>query len=351
MPETTLASHAIHRLEILGEDGDVDKALMPELSDERIVRMYEMMVLARSFDERAVTLQREGRLGTYPPILGQEAAQVGSASALLPCDWVVPSFREMGVHITLGYPIHRLFQYWGGDERGQRGPESLNILPICVAVGTQIPHGVGIAMAARYRRDPAVVCTYFGDGATSKGDFHEGLNMAGVFKLPAVFICQNNQWAISVPLKQQTAAATIAQKGVAYGIDGIQVDGNDIFAVYRATSDALAKARSGGGPTLIECLTYRIADHTTADDAGRYRTPDEVATWRRKDPLLRLERFMAGRGLWDDDVGRRVREEAVAEIDRAVLAMESAPQPEAEEMFTNTGATLSRRQIRQMEVI
>ncbi len=349
MPEEILATFSVRRLSIMNENGDIDESLMPDLGDSQIRRLHELTVLSRTFDERALSLQREGRIGTYPPILGQEAAQVGSAFALRPTDWVVPSFREMGVHLTLGYPIPLLFQYWGGDERGLQTPDHLNILPICVSVGTQIPHGMGIAMAARYRRDPVVVCTWFGDGATSKGDFHEGLNMAGTFRLPIVFICQNNQWAISVPLHQQTAAETIAQKAVAYGFDGMQVDGNDIFAVYRATREALDKARSGGGPTLIECLTYRLADHTTADDAARYRSPEEVELWRRRDPLLRLERYMARRGIWDEDTGRAVKERAVAMVDEAVRTMESSPPPPATDLFDYTAATLSTRQMRQRE--
>jgi len=349
MPEELLATFSVRRLSILNEAGEVDESLMPVLSDGQILRMHELTVLARTFDERALSLQREGRLGTYPPILGQEATQVGSAFALRPTDWIVPSFREMGVHLTLGYPIPLLFQYWGGDERGMITPENLNILPVCVSVGTQIPHAVGLAMAARYRRDPLAVCTYFGDGATSKGDFHEGFNMAGTFRLPIVFICQNNQWAISIPLKQQTASETLAQKAIAYGFEGIQVDGNDVFAVYRATMEALEKARSGGGPTFIECLTYRLADHTTADDAIRYRPPAEVELWRQRDPLLRLERFMARRGLWNESVGRGVKEMALATIDEAVHAMELLPPPKAAEMFDHTAATMSRRQARQRE--
>jgi len=349
MPEELLATFPVRRLSILNEAGEVDETLMPELSDGQIKRMHELTVLARTFDERALALQREGRIGTYPPILGQEAAQVGSAFALLPSDWVVPSFREMGVHLTLGYPIHQLFQYWGGDERGLKSPEGLNVFPICVAVGTQIPHGVGIALAASYRKDPVAVCTYFGDGATSKGDFHEGCNMAGALRLPVVFICQNNQWAISIPRHQQTASQSLAQKALAYGFDGIQVDGNDIFAVYRTTRDALEKARSGGGPTLIECHTYRMADHTTADDAARYRQPAEVEAWRERDPLLRLERYMAHCGLWDEESGRTIKERALATIDEAVKTMETLPPPEATDMFDYTTATLGRRQTRQKE--
>jgi pyruvate dehydrogenase E1 component alpha subunit len=344
MPEEILASFDVRRLSILDQTGKVDDALMPPLSDPEIGRMYEAMVLARTFDERAVSLQREGRLGTYPPILGQEAAQVGSALALSATDWIFPSFREMGVHLTLGYPAAQLLQYWTGDERGQKAPERLNIFPFCVAVASQIPHAVGAALAVRYRRDPIAVVAYFGDGATSKGDFHEGFNMAGVFRLPLVFICQNNQWAISVPLKAQTASATLAQKAIAYGFEGMQVDGNDPFAVYRATRQALDKARSGGGPSFVECLTYRMADHTTADDAGRYRSAEEVALWRARDPILRLERFMAQRGLWNEKAGLEIKERATGIIDAAAREMEALPPPAAAELFDTSVAKLSPRQ-------
>ena len=344
MPEEILATFEVRRLSVLDQTGEVDDALMPPLSDLEIGRMYEAMVLARTFDERAVSLQREGRLGTYPPIMGQEAAQVGSALALASSDWIFPSFREMGVHLTLGYPAAQLLQYWTGDERGQKAPERLNIFPFCVAVASQIPHAVGAALAVRYRRDPIAVVAYFGDGATSKGDFHEGFNMAGVFRLPLVFICQNNQWAISVPLKGQTASATLAQKAIAYGFEGVQVDGNDPFAVYRATRQALDKARSGGGPTFVECLTYRMADHTTADDAGRYRSAEEVAIWRARDPILRLERFMAQRGLWNEQAGLAIKERAAGIIDAAVGEMEALPPPAAAELFDTSVAKLSPRQ-------
>lgn len=349
MAEETLATFSVQRLTILDEQGNVDAALLPDLSKADIRRMYESMVLMRTFDQQAVNLQREGRLGTYPPHLGQEAAQVGSAYALQSADWVFPSFREMGVHLTLGYPADLLLRYWAGDEEGQVPPEHLNIFPICVSVGTQIPHAVGAAMAARYRGDPVAMVTYFGDGATSKGDFHEGLNLAGVLRLPNVFICQNNQWAISIPLKGQTASDSLAQKAIAYGFPGVQVDGNDVFAVYRATAEALARARSGAGPTLIECLTFRMADHTTADDAGRYRQPDEVAAWRERDPLRRLELFMTARGLWDVGYGQSSREAAEAVVAAAIRTMEAAPPPERAAMFRHTAASLSPRQIDQLE--
>jgi pyruvate dehydrogenase E1 component alpha subunit len=351
MPEKLLATFNVKRLEILDVDGNVDESLIPPLDDSRILAMHEAMLLTRTFDERALSLQREGRLGTYPPLLGQEAAQVGSAFALDPRDWVFPSFRETGVHLTLGYPIVQLFQYWSGDERGLITPENLNIFPVCVSVGSHIPHAVGAAMAARYRRDPAVMIAYFGDGATSKGDFHEGFNLAGVLRLPVVFICQNNQWAISVPLSAQTAAGSLAQKAIAYGFEGVQVDGNDLFAVYRATLAALLKARSGGGPTFIECLTYRMANHTTSDDAARYRAPEEVEAWRLRDPLLRLERFLARRGLWSADYGSEIKARSLATVDAAVQAMEALPPPDPADLFNHTLARLTPRQAVQIKAV
>lgn len=349
MPEELLATFHVKRLQVLNERGEADPELLPDLADAEIWRLYELMLLARTFDERAVALQREGRIGTYPSIHGQEAAQVASAFALTPKDWLFPSFREMGAHLTLGFPIPQLLQYWGGDERAQKVPSHLNIFPFCVAVGSQIPQAAGAALAARYRRDPVAVVTYFGDGATSKGDFHEGMNLAGVFNLPLVFICQNNQWAISIPLKGQTATDSLAQKAIAYGFDGVQVDGNDVFAVYRATRQALEKARKGGGPTFIECLTYRIADHTTADDAGRYRSPEEVAIWRERDPILRLERFLERRGQWTEEKRDEAAAQAAALIDAGIREMEAQPPPAAAELFEGTLATLTPRQAGQRE--
>jgi pyruvate dehydrogenase E1 component alpha subunit len=306
--------------------------------------MYEMLVLARGFDQRALSLQREGRIGTYAPIAGQEASQIGSVFALEKTDWVFPTFRENGVYIAVGHPPYKILQYWGGDERGLRTASNLNIFPVCIPVASHIPHAAGAAMAAKYRGDRIAVVAYFGDGATSKGDFHEGLNFAGVFKLPVVFICENNQWAISVPRERQTAAETIAQKAAAYGFDGIQVDGNDIFAVYKATKAALDKAKRGEGPTLIECFTYRMADHTTADDASRYRTKEEVAAWKAKDPILRLERYMEKKGLWTGEYQKEVAARATAAADEAEKQAESLDRPDPRDMFTYTYSALTQRQ-------
>jgi pyruvate dehydrogenase E1 component alpha subunit len=349
MAEYVIDSLTVKRIEVLDPQGNADEALLPPFSDEEFKRGYELLVLARAFDERALTLQREGRIGTYPSILGQEAAQVGSALAIDKRDWVFPSFRETGMQIALGYPIPLLFRYWGGDERGMRAPDGLNVFPVCVSVGTHLPHAAGAAMAARIRGDRCAVVACFGDGATSKGDFHEGFNMAGTFGLPVVFICQNNQWAISIPVERQTAAQTLARKAWAYGFEGVQVDGNDLFAVYRATREALDKARNGGGPTFIECLTYRMADHTTADDASRYRSSAQVDEWRTRDPLLRLRLFMERRGLWTEEDEKGAWERARGTIDEAVREAESAPPPEPEEMFTYAYAELSPRLQRERE--
>ena len=351
MAISVIETISVRRLEILDQFGNVDAELMPPLGEGELRRMYELLVLTRVFDQRALSLQREGRLGTYPSVLGQEAAQVGSAFPLRASDWLFPSFREMGMHLTLGYPPHLIFQYWSGDVRGLKTPDHLNIFPICVSVGAQILHATGAAMGARARRDGNAIVACFGDGATSKGDFHEAFNMAGVYRLPIVFICQNNQWAISVPLKGQTASATLAQKAQAYGFEGIQVDGNDIFAVYRAVSEALDKARSGDGPTFIECLTYRIADHTTADDASRYRKKAEVDSWRERDPILRLRRYLDRNGWWSEQFEQATQESALRSIDEAVRAMETAPPPEAAELFSTSCASPGKRLARQRDML
>lgn len=349
MPRSVIETFPVTRLDILDAEGNADESLLPPLSREDTLRLYELLVLSRAFDGRALSLQREGRIGTYPSILGQEAAQVGSAFALEKSDWVFPSFRETGMHVAMGYPLDLLFRYWAGDERGLVTPEGLNILPVCVSVGTHIPHAVGVAMAARYRKDPIAAVAYFGDGATSKGDFHEGFNMAGVYRLPVVFICQNNQWAISVPRGRQTAAATLAQKAIAYGFEGVQVDGNDVFAVYDATRQALERARSGGGPTFIECFTYRISHHTTADDADRYRSAGEVEEWKKRDPIERLRRFLEKRGFWTVEYQRELEHRTRETIDQAVREAESAAPAERREIFLSVFEKRTPRQIREMK--
>jgi pyruvate dehydrogenase E1 component alpha subunit len=248
-----------------------------------------------------------------------------------------------------GLPIRMILQYWAGDERGSQIPEGLNDYPITIPVATQIPIAVGAALAARAKGDAIAVIAYMGDGATSKGDFHEGLNFAGVFAAPVVFVCQNNQWAISVPLRRQTASRTLAQKAFAYGFPGVQVDGNDVFAVYRATSEALMRARGGGGPTFIECLTYRIGDHTTADDASRYRSREEVEQWKKKDPIERLRKYLEKGGLWNKAYDQAVSSEAKQKVESAVHEEEGFPPPDPLDIFRFTYQDLTVDLREQME--
>lgn len=349
MPREPIARFEIERLGILDIRGEVDTALLPDLSDSQFLQLYELLLLTRLADERALSLQREGRLGTFPSSLGQEAAQVGSGFALASQDWIFPSFREIGVFLCLGYPLPSYYRYWMGDERGLLAPPDLNIFPINIAVGTHLLHAAGVAMGARYRHEPVVAVPFLGDGGTSKGDFHEALNMAGIYHLPLVAICQNNQWAISVSRKSQTATATLAQKAVAYGIQGIQVDGNDVLAVYQATSEALERARNGGGATFIECETYRMSDHTTADDARRYRDASELEPWRERDPLLRMRRFLDQRGLWSDTEQLELENSLRRRIDEAVTEAEAVAPPSTEEMFRYTCHQLSSRQQEQLK--
>ena len=349
MPKKLIETFSVEWLQIRDEDGNCDEELLPPLSYEQVKKLFEWMVLARTFDEKAFKLQREGRLGTYASILGQEAAQIGSAFALRPTDWMFPAFREPGASFVRGLPMHMILQYWAGDERGSQIPEGLNDFPISIPVATQIPIAVGVALAAKSKGDPIAVMAFMGDGATSKGDFHEGLNFAGVFSAPVVFVCQNNQWAISVPLRRQTAAKTLAQKAFAYGFPGIQVDGNDVFAVYRAATEALTRAREGKGPSLIECVTYRVGDHTTADDASRYRDRDEVERWKQKDPIERLRKYMEKGGLWSKSYDQAVRLESKEKVEQAVHEQESFPPPDPRDIFRFTFQDLTAELKDQME--
>jgi len=349
MAITEIEEFKVTYLQVIDPEGNADEDLTAEVSDELLKKFFETIVLARTFNARALSLQREGRLGTYASILGQEASQVGSALALEDKDWIFPSFRESGVLIARGYPQWMLYRYWRGDERGMKTPDEMNIFPMSVPVGTHIPHGAGAAMAMRYRGDDAVAACYFGDGGSSRGDFHESLNFAGVFKAPALFLCQNNQWAISVPRKRQTAAETIAQRAYSYGIHGVQVDGNDVVAVYKATRDAAERARKGEGPTLIECFTYRLDDHTTADDASRYRTEDEVKEWEGREPLIRLRKYMESRGLWSEDYEEKVSKDSQDLVDGEIKKFEEYPEPDPSDIIKYTYAELTPRMKRDMK--
>jgi pyruvate dehydrogenase E1 component alpha subunit len=319
--------------QILKPDGTLVEGREPPIDDQETLNLYKKMVFIRLADQRALMLQRQGRFGTYAPIWGQEACQMGSTYVLQKGDWVIPAFREIGATLMMGIPLKSFYLYWMGNEMGSRTSEGINVMPVSVPVGTQTLHAVGIAWAAKIRGDRVVTLVFFGDGATSKGDFHEAMNFAGVFKTPTIFFCQNNQFAISVPRSLQTASKTIAQKAIAYGFDGIQVDGNDLFAVFTATKEAVEKARSGGGPTLIEGVTYRFGPHTTADDPTKYRTEEEKEPWKPLDPMVRLRSYLKGKELWNDEIEQRIAEEAQKEIDQAVKEAEAVPSPGVEEIF------------------
>ncbi|MBI5560939.1 MAG: pyruvate dehydrogenase (acetyl-transferring) E1 component subunit alpha [Deltaproteobacteria bacterium] len=349
MGEKVIERFELKYLQIVDEAGVADPSLISSFPDGLIKKFFEAIVLTRTYNERALSLQREGRLGTYASVYGQEACQIGSALALEKGDWVFPSFRESGVFLTLGYPIWQMLRYWKGDERGMKIPRDINIFPMSVPVGTHIPHAAGAAWAMKIKGHKNASLCYFGDGGSSRGDFHEGLNIAGVLKLPAVFICQNNQWAISVPRSRQTAAKTIAQRAWSYGFEGVQVDGNDVLGVYSATKGALEKAKKGGGPTLIECFTYRLDDHTTADDASRYRSGEEVKEWKGKEPLVRLKILMQKKGLLSGEYEKTVNEKAKALVDKAIEEEEAYPPSEPEDIILYTNSSLTPRQSREIK--
>ena len=321
----------VEYLSILDENGAVDPELEPDISDRFLLKLYRTMMLARRFDERLMNLQRQGRIGTFPPISGQEAAHLGTTAVLESSDWFVPAFRETTSEIWRGRSLESIIIYYNGFGEGAYIPEERKDLPLSVPVGSQILHAVGLAWAVKYRKTDRAVITYFGDGATSQGDFHEGLNFAGVFQVPAIFVCQNNHWAISIPINKQTRSQTIAQKALAYGIPGIRIDGNDILAAYVAGQEALERARSGEGPTLIECVTYRLTVHTTADDPRRYRSDEEVEDWKKRDPITRFQKYLVEKKLLSTDkieaIQTEVRDEIQAAVDNAEEQMQKMGDP------------------------
>ncbi len=307
----------VEYLQILDENGKIDDSLVPhEIDDLKIVEMYKSMMLARQLDAKVLSLQRQGRAVTYAPLLGEEATQIGSAFAMRQDDIFVPAFRQHGVYLARGLPAELLFLYWRGYEEGCAIPNNVHAMPVIVPVATQVPHAAGIAYAQKYMKKDVAVVAYVGDGGTSEGDFYEAINFAGVWKAPLVTIIENNQWAISMPRQKQTAAQTLAQKAIAAGIPGIQVDGNDVIAVYKATRDAIERAKEG--PTVIECVTYRMSLHTTADDPTKYRSQAEVDFWQKRDPMLRVKNYMLNRKIWSDDIESKVAAELSKSINDAV---------------------------------
>lgn len=297
-------------VQVLDKDGKVIRPeLVPDLSEEAMIKMYQTMRFSRIIDEKTLQYQRQGRMLTYAPNLGQEAAQVGSIAAARQTDWVAPSFRELGVWLYKGAPLKNIFLYWFGNEFGMHMPEDVRILPVSVPIASQMQHATGLAYASKLKNEDDVAFAYVGDGGTSQGDFHEALNFASVKNTANVFIVQNNQFAISTRRSIQTKARTIALKAVGYGIPGIQVDGNDILAMYAVTKEAVDRARSGQGPTLIEAYTYRMGAHTTSDDPTVYRDQSEVDEWKDKDPIDRFRAYLMGLGIWDEEKEKAFTEE------------------------------------------
>lgn len=338
--------------QFVGPDGvPVDQ--LPGFADEpgELDRMYRAMVLTRAFDAKAVALQRTGRLGTFASSLGQEAVAVGIGTAMHAQDVLVPSFREQGAMFLRGVTPTELLLYWGGDERGSDFAAARHDFPICVPIGTQAPHAAGVALAMQLRGEPqATVCT-LGDGATSRGDVYEAMNFAGVRRLPVVYVVNNNQWAISVPRSAQSGAETLAQKAVAAGFTGEQVDGNDVVAVRAVVGEAIQRARSGDGPTLVEALTYRLADHTTADDASRYRSDEEVSERWRFEPIARMRALLVARGAWGRDQEEALLEQCADTVDRAVEEYEATSPLPPGAMFDHLYATLPTAYRRQYEAV
>ena len=320
--KTAYKSQTLHFLQVLAPDGSVDKKMEPDVPKGDLLELYRLMVFSRNWDQRRLKLQRQGRIGTFAPAWGQEAAQAGSIYCTTEDDWFCPSFRESVCFFHRGAdPVDDLL-YAAGFEEGMNIPEGAKVLPVCIPIGTQYTHALGCAWAEMMDGTKNIAITYGGDGSTSEGDFHEAINMAAVLKAPVVFFIQNNQWAISVPRAKQTRSETIAQKAVAYGIPGVQVDGNDILAVIQATREAVERARGGEGPTLIEAVTFRMSVHTTADDPSKYRTTDEEKEWAGKDPIERFRKHLTKRRLWNQKKEDELQQDVSDRIDQAVKDFE-----------------------------
>jgi pyruvate dehydrogenase E1 component alpha subunit len=336
-----VARFEIHHRRLLGPDGRPSEARAEiARSPEELRALLRWMLWTRTFDARAVELQRAGQLGTYASSLGQEAVAVGVASAMAPDDVFVPSFREHGAQLMRGVSARELLLFWGGDERGCDFVGPREDFPVCIPVGSHAPHAAGVALAIALRGESRAVVCVLGDGATSKGDFYEAMNVAGAWSLPVVFVVVNNEWAISVPRQAQTAAETLAQKALAVGIPGEQVDGNDVLAVEEVLKESLDRARGGQGPSLVEALTYRLADHTTSDDAARYRSEEELADRREEDPILRMRRYLEYCGAWSEQEYEAMERECREEVEREVEAYLAEPAATPDSIFAHLHAQL-----------
>jgi pyruvate dehydrogenase E1 component alpha subunit len=337
---------------ILAPDGTVPEGYRSPLSEQELLSAFRLMLLSRRVDERAINLQRQGRLGTFSPVHGQEASVVASAWALDPVrDWVVPQYRELPAMLRQGYTLERFFLYFKGDPEGNRMPDGVNLLPYQISLATQLPHAVGLAWGLKHQGRDGVVCVYFGDGASSEGDFHEACNLAGLRRAPVIFLLQNNRWAISTPVTKQTAADSFVSRAAGYGFPGELVDGNDFFAVYEATRAAVKRARDGEGPTLIETRTYRMGPHNTADDPTRYVDPDQLAAYRALDPIDRLRAYLEAADALKPGVEERMREQIEADLAAALQAAEAGQDVRPEQIFDHVYADPPDRMVAQRRAL
>ncbi|MEW6748352.1 MAG: pyruvate dehydrogenase (acetyl-transferring) E1 component subunit alpha [Candidatus Micrarchaeota archaeon] len=348
MPITTAFEGKVDYMQVLDKDGNVDEKLEPKLKKETLDRMYRSMVLARHWDKKNLVLQRTGRMYTYAPLQGQEAVGVGAAFASIKEDWLFPTYREYWVYHLRGGPLEQVNLNWMGVEEGLKLDKQARVFPYAVPIASHLPHAVGAAYASRLRGGKNAFIAFCGDGATSEGDFHDAMNFAGVWNAPCVFIISNNGWAISVPRKDQTASKTLAQKALAYGFTGVQVDGNDVLAVYKAVKEAADEARAGKGPRVVECITYRMGPHTTADDPKKYRTEKELAYWTERDPIERFKIYLKGKGIWSEDYEKEVADGALKKIDDAIAKAE-AFKPDPRDMFRYNFASMTKDHEEQME--
>ncbi len=343
---------------VIREDGSRDAANDPGLGEELLLDLYRCMVLLRASDEKCMQLQRSGRIGFYVPHGGEEAAQIGTAAAMRETDWIFPSYRAQGILLLRGASLEDMMAQLYGNRldlsKGRQMPNhyafaAQRFVSISSPIGTQIIQATGAAQAAKIQKHDTVVATLFGDGSTSSNDFHTGLNFAGVWKSPCIFICTNNGWAISMPLEQQTASETIAIKAQAYGMPGVRVDGNDVLACYAVMREACERARTGGGPTLIEAVTYRMGPHTSSDDPTRYRAEELVAPWRRRDPIERFEKMLEQEGLLAAGEADEMKKEAGDVVASAIAAVEKEPNPTIETMFEDVFEQHTPQLLEQLE--
>jgi len=333
MTNKIIANFEIPYIRYLNSEAKPEQTLPKFANEQTLTDLYKKMVELRTFDTKTINLQRTGKLGTYASTLGQEAISVAIGAAMQQDDVLVPYYRDYGAQFQRGVTMVDILRYWGGDERGSAYENCPEDFPIAVPIASQCLHATGVAKAMQYRKQPRAVVTTCGEGGTSKGDFYEALNLAGAWQLPVVFVVNNNQWAISVPRDSQTHCQTIAQKAIAGGFQGIQVDGNDVIAMKQVITEALEKARNGGGATLIEAITYRLCDHTTADDASRYRTKDELDAAWAEEPIKRLKEYMTQQDWWDDTKEETLKEDAAKKVAAAVETYLNTPKQSIDSIF------------------